>query len=284
MMSAQLIPQTLPEPALHTAPTRVALVLGEGGSRGAAHLGVLEELEKANIPIDLIVGCSIGSFVGALYADEPNAQKLSEALLHLKTRHLLSFNPFSTKKGLLRDKALENFLSNKLQAQTFETLKIPLIVATTDLLSGESVYLEGGELVPTICASCAIPFFFQPREIYGRLLVDGVLTDPIPIHVAKKYNPQLIIAVDLSGLLIEQQPKNLFQITKRSFDILKIKQSENASKEADIVIKPEIHSNIHFLNTRYTQKVYEAGKKAARDQIELIKQKLESNPKKDSTL
>lgn len=272
--TSELIPQSLPTSIFSEKEVKVALVLGEGGSRGAAHLGVLEVLEKENIPVDLIVGCSIGSFVGALYADQPDAQALSQKLLHLKTRQLLSFSPFSTKKGLLKDHALQQFLTLHLKSSYFEELKIPLVIATTDLLSGETVYLEGGQLVPTICASCAIPFFFQPRELYGRLLVDGVLTDPIPISAAKKYHPDLIIAVDLSGLLIDQKPKNLFQITKRSFDILKIKQSEKASQEADVVIKPQIGSNIHFLNTKYTDKVYQAGKQAAREQVETIKQKL----------
>lgn len=274
--TSHLVPIELPKGPTLEKPIQVALVLGEGGSRGAAHLGVLEELELAGIPIDLIVGCSIGSFVGALYADQPDANALTEKLLHVKTSQLISFNPFTTKKGLMRDKILLKFLKSHLKATTFDELKIPLIVASTDLIKGESVYFEGGQLVDTISASCALPLFFQPKELYGRLLVDGVLTDPIPIQAAKKKNPKYIIAVDLSGLLEETAPKNLVQVTKRSYDIFKIKYSQNSTIDADVVIKPKINSNITFLNTKYTDQVYEAGRLAAKEQIPKIKELLKN--------
>ncbi len=272
---SQHIPTELPTPISLSSNIRVALVLGEGGSRGMAHLGVLKELENADIPIDLIVGCSIGSFVGALYADSPDASQLVSKFSDLKTSKLLSFNPFSTRRGIWKDKSLERFLTENLNSTHFDQLKIPLIITTTDLLKGETVFLRGGEIVPTICASCAIPFFFQPRELYGRVLVDGMLTDPIPIQIAKEQHPLVIIAVDLSGLLNEKDPKNLFQITKRSYDILKIQHNQNSTQGADIVIKPQIDSNITFLNTKYSNLLYEAGRQATRNVIEEIRAKLE---------
>lgn len=262
--------ETLPIPIKLTKPVRVALVLGEGGARGMAHIGVLQELEEAQIPVDLIVGCSIGSFVGALYADEPDIENLKEKLFKIKTSQLLFFNPFSTKRGLLKDRALEKFMHSHLQSKEFDQLKIPLIVATTDLLSGEGVYLSNGPIIPPVCASCAIPFFFQPRELYGRILVDGALTDPIPIEGAKPYHPEVIVAVDLSGLLVEKSPKNLFQITKQSFNILKIQHNKKSTLGADVVIKPKINANLNFLDSRHGESLYEAGRKAARESIPTI--------------
>ena len=262
--------ETLPIPIKLTKPVRVALVLGEGGARGMAHLGVLQELEEAHIPVDLIVGCSIGSFVGALYADQPDIKSLKEQLCKLKTSQLLFFNPFSTKRGLLKDRALEKFMDSHLQSKEFDQLKIPLIVATTDLLSGEGVYLSNGPIIPPVCASCAIPFFFQPRELYGRILVDGALTDPIPIEGAKPYHPEVIVAVDLSGLLVEKSPRNLFQITKQSFNILKIQHNKKSTLGADVVIKPKINANLNFLDSRHGESLYEAGRKAARESIPTI--------------
>ncbi|MCH9633347.1 MAG: hypothetical protein S4CHLAM7_00720 [Chlamydiae bacterium] len=264
-------------PHFSNNPIRVALVLGEGGSRGMAHLGVLDELEKANIPIDLIVGCSIGSFVGALYADQPDAKALVSKFSHLKTSKLLSFNPFSTKKGIWKHKALEKFLTENLEASRFDQLKISLIIASTDLLNGESVYIGSGDIVETVCASCSIPFVFQPKEIYGRVLVDGMLTDPIPINIAKEQNPLVTVAVDLSGLLDSTYPKNLFQITKRSYDILKIRHNQHSTLGADVVIKPKINSNITFLNTKHSDQLYEAGQKAAREAIKEIHAKLKKS-------
>lgn len=272
-----LVPPSLPEPVSVETPVRVALVLGEGGSRGMAHIGVLEEFEKANIPVDLIVGCSIGSFVGALYADHPHIEDLKEKVFKLKTSKLIFFNPFSTRRGLLKDRAIEKFLKEQLSSHHFDQLQIPLVIASTDLHSGESVYLSGGELIPTVCASCAIPFFFQPKEIYGRVLVDGVLTDPIPIRAAKEYNPEVIVAVDLSGLLVnEKKPKNIFQITKRSYDILKIRHNQNSTQGADVVIKPHIDSNITFLDSSQGDALYEAGRAAAKEAIAEIQSKLDA--------
>ena len=255
-------------------PVCVALVLGGGGARGAAHLGVIEELEKANIPIDLIVGSSIGGLVGSLYADEPNSDSLKEKLSSVKRRHLTYYNPFIIRNGLWGFKSMSKFLKKNLTATHFDELKIPLKVVATNLHDGEKVVLSGGELTPSICASCAVPFFFQPVSIYGRLLVDGGVVDPVPIQVAKLSNPKLIIAVDISGDKKMRRPKNMLQVTKQSLQIANIQLSANSSLDADIIIKPQIDTNISLFNNKEYDALYLAGKKAARDALPEIEKKL----------
>lgn len=265
----------LPEPVELENPVRVALVLGGGGARGMAHLGVLEELEKANVPIDLIVGCSIGSFIGVLYADNPSIDTLKETMLSIKRKNLIYYNPFSMRGGLWKTKSMDKYLHSTLQAQTFKDLKIPMKIVATNLLDGDTVVLSNGELIPSICASCAVPFCFQPVPLYGRLLADGGIVDPVPIQAAKEANPRLIIAVDLSGLIAGKPPKNIFQITKRSFKIANIRHAENSAREADIVIKPKISSNINFFDDSKRSELYLAGKKATKEALPEIQRKLD---------
>lgn len=265
---------SLPEPIQIDKPVRVALVLGAGGSRGMAHIGVLEELEKADIPIDLIVGSSIGSFVGALYAYDPHIDSLKEKVMNIKSSKLIHWNPFSMRGGLWKTKAIKSFLENELGPAEFKDLQIPLKIIATNLLDGDAVTLAGGELIPGICASCAVPFCFQPVALYGRLCADGCLVDPVPIQSAKEHKPKLIIAVDLSGIVAGNAPKNIYQITKRSINIANIKHSNHACKDADVVIKPHIDCGTNFFDNSKGYEIYLAGKEAARKALPEIQRKL----------
>jgi len=166
-------------------PVRLALVLGGGGAKGLAHVGVLEELEKANIPIDLVVGCSAGSIIGALYCDCPCTDHLKDTLLTLKTSLLVDIDFWNARFGLCQGRSLRKFLRNNLDATTFEELKLPFFLVATDLYSSELIIMGGGPLVPAIEASCSIPFVFVPVSLHGRAFVDGGMIDPVPVRVAK---------------------------------------------------------------------------------------------------
>ena len=264
----------LPEAVKIEKPICVALVLGGGGARGAAHLGVLEVLEEANIPIDLIVGSSIGGFVGSLYADQPNSFLLKEKLMRVKRKHLTYYNPFVIRNGLWGSKSMSKFLNSNLQAKHFKDLQIPLKVVATNLLDGDEVVLSGGEITPSVCASCAVPFYFQPVSIYGRLLVDGGVVDPVPIKVARESNPKLVIAVDISGTASAKRPKNMIQATKLSFQIANIQHSANSAMDADIVIKPHIDSSISLFNHKDYEALYQSGREATKKALPEIEKKL----------
>ncbi|MCH9632899.1 MAG: putative NTE family protein [Chlamydiae bacterium] len=265
---------SLPKSAKIEQPVCVALVLGGGGARGAAHLGVLEALEEANIPIDLIVGSSIGGFIGSLYADQPNSALLKKKLEKVKRKHLTYYNPVIIRNGLWGFKSMSKFLNSNLQAKTFKELQIPLKVVATNLLDGEEVVLSGGEITPSVCASCAVPFYFQPVSIYGRLLVDGGVIDPVPIKVARQSNPRIVIAVDISGTASSKRPKNMIQATKLSFQIANIQHSANSAMDADIVIKPYIDSSVSLFNHKEYEALYQSGKKAAQKALPEIERKL----------
>lgn len=250
---------------------RIALVLGSGGVRGMAHVGVLEEFEAEGIKVDLIVGCSAGSIVGALYADNPDITAIKAAVWKIRARSFFDFDIWNCRFGLSQDLCMRKVLNECLNAKTFDQLQIPLIVVTSDLYSGELVPIGHGELVPAIQASCSIPFVFVPCKHMGRVLVDGGVINPVPVKVAKDLGAEIIIAVDLSELLPKTYPTNLFQVATRSAEIAMMWQNEWCTRNADVVIRPKT-CEVGVFNEKFKWELYEAGKLAAKEQMPLIKE------------
>lgn len=270
-------PQDIPEPLPpFFVPERikVALVLGSGGVRGMAHIGVLEELENAGISIDLIVGCSAGSIVGALYADNPCIAQIKDAVWHVRSSSLIDINLWHCRYGLSQDFSMRTILNRFLQAQSFEELRIPLVVVAADLYSGELVPIGAGNLVKAVQASCSIPFIFVPCEHMGRILVDGGIINPVPVKIARDLGAEIVIAVDLSELLQQSFPTNLFQIASRSAQIAFIWQNDECTKHADVIIRPRTCAMGTF-NDSMKEQIYYAGKEAGRAAIAKIKELLD---------
>lgn len=254
---------------------KVALVLGSGGVRGMAHVGVIEELVKAGIKIDLIVGCSAGSIVGALYAHNPNVEAVKNAIWHLRTESILDFDLLKCRYGLSQGRSMQFVLDKYLDAENFEDLNIPLVVVASDLYTGELVPMGSGDLEKAVQASCSIPFIFVPREHMGRILVDGGVINPVPAKVARDLGAQIVIAVDLCELLPRTFPTNLFQIATRSAEIEFMWQNEVCTKCADIIIRPKT-CGVGTFNDKMKRLLYNAGKHAAKEQIHHIKELLAS--------
>lgn len=259
---------------------RTALVLGSGGVRGMAHVGVIEELVAAGIPIDIIIGCSAGSFVGALYADNPNIEAIKCAVWKLRTNSLLDIELAECRYGLSQTRCMHRVLDAHLNAETFEELQIPLVVVATDLYSGELVVIGSGELPRAVQASCSIPFVFVPCKHMGRVLVDGGVINPVPVRVAKDLGAELIIAVDLSELLDKTAPTHLFGIANRSADIAFLWQNQTCAQDADVVIRPKT-CKIGTFNEEKKRELYQAGKNAAREHIPEILELLSELPQDD---
>jgi NTE family protein len=248
---------------------RVALVLGSGGVRGMAHVGVLEELEKACIPIDLIVGCSAGSIVGALYADNPQVEAIKLAVWQLRRESLIDIDFWNCRYGMSQGRNMREVLDTNLTARTFEELKIPLVVVASDLNSGELVAIGSGDLIKGVQASCAMPFVFVPCEHLGRILVDGGVINPVPVKVAKDLGADIVIAVDLCELLPHTFPENLFQVATRSAEIAFMWQNEVCTRQADVIIRPRTRG-VGSFNDKMKWEIYEEGKRAAHAVIPYI--------------
>ena len=252
----------------------IALVLGGGGAKGLAHVGVIEELVNAGIHPDLIVGCSAGSIVGALYADNPDIYYVKELLFDKRRKHFLELSIEHFPYGLSNGAALHRFLAHHLQAQTFEELQIPFIAVATSLEFGNRVSFGTGELVKPVRASAAIPGVFLPVKINGGYFIDGGVADPVPVKVARDLGAKFIIAVDLSGCLAKSMPKHLFGVLQRSLEIHYLHHSHASCAHADYVIKIPFEDIGTFDDCRNND-IYQLGRDTAGKAIPEIRRLLQ---------
>ncbi len=255
---------------------KVILVLGSGGSRGLAHVGVIEELEKLGIVPDAIVGCSSGAIVGALYAQHRDIAKVKEILINLKQDDLIDFSFFQKYACSKRGK-LEKFLQENLIANDFSALQIPFVVVVTDLHKGEPVYLQEGELHPALLASAALPGLFPPYHMGEAVYVDGGLCDPLPVQFARTWRDGIVIASDISPSLDGFDEKNLLQVVRKSFEVVYQRLAYVSRQEADILLEMNFTDIDSPISDRFNPEIYEAGKRTVTAHSEEIMQKISKN-------
>lgn len=251
----------------------VALVLGGGGAKGLAHVAVIEELQSAGIYPDLIVGCSAGAIVGALFADKPNIYYVKSLLFEKRREHFLDVSLYNIPFGLSNAAALQEFLTEHLRSKKFEELKIPFVAVATSLEFGDLVAFGSGELEAPVRASAAIPGVFLPVKINGGYFVDGGVANPVPVCIARKLGAKFVIAVDLSGQLSTNLPSHVFGVLQRSLEIHYLHHSRAACEQADYVIKLPFQ-DIGTFEDGHNDKIYDIGRVAARKAIPFIKEKL----------
>lgn len=255
---------------------RVVLVLGSGSARGFAHAGVLKALEDNHIPVDLIVGTSAGSIVGALYADNPSAQNLRHVLLTTDLKEVIDFSWMDIAQGPVSGRELQKFLATHMHADTFEKLKIPFIAVATNLHTGKIHEFASGPIAPAVNASSAVPPFFRPVSLYGKTYVDGGVVDPVAVDVALRFHPTIIIAVNLNQPLGKKSPGNGPEVLFRSFDMMLAELNNHTAAKANVIIRPQM-SEINMFDD--TKRVYliEAGYVAGLKAVPVIKQLLVKN-------
>lgn len=264
------IPKREPAPLKLTKHPRVALVLGGGGARGYAHVGVINTLAKAGIPIDLIVGTSAGSVVGALYADNANPQLVERTMRQAKFFDLADFTFVPYGHGFISGRKLQHFLLNKMRSRWFNELKIPLVVVTTDLYSGKPKTISSGPISPAVNASSAMPGAVHPVEMYGHTLIDGGMVAQIPVNIAKQYQPDIIIAVNLEADFSEDMPSSFAGVFKRAFDISIHAIADFSGQGADVTIHPVV-GTVGIFDLSKKSLLIHAGEAAAQKALPEIK-------------
>ncbi len=187
-----------PAPVVPKEP-KIALVLGGGSAKGFAHVGVIRVLEQEKIPIHMIVGTSVGSLIGALYASNPDSFQLEWIAYKIDRGDILDFSIVYSKFGPVQGQKLENFIEQNAKAKRVEETKIPFWPVATDLNTGETIILERGSLARAVRASCAIPGVFVPVGFDNRTLVDGGVTNNVACDIAKAKGADIIIAVTFRG-------------------------------------------------------------------------------------
>lgn len=176
---------------------RIGLALGGGGARGAAHIGVLMELERLGIRPNLITGTSIGGLVGALYAAGLTCDDLVDCFRRISIGSMYSFA--ASLPALTGVTKLEQLLESYIGRPKFSELGIPLSVVTSDLVARKEVILDEGDVITAVLATIAIPILFPPVERDGMVLTDGGFLNNTPFNIARARGATYVIAVDLSN-------------------------------------------------------------------------------------
>ena len=247
---------------------KVALVLGGGAARGVAHIGVLKVLQSHGISFDLVVGTSIGSLVGAVYALGIPIEKFEQMALKTTWRDLADF--VISKTGFLEGRNLDRVIKESIEEKDFDDLKIPLAVVATDIENGEEIVLTKGPLAKVIRASCSIPGIFIPVRIDSQLLVDGGLKSSVPTDVAKKMGADFIVAVDVGFCVKKGKVSNIFQVLFQSLQIIGNELSRFQSREADVAIKVRLGQDIDQMAFHKAKEIIASGEKAAQEAMPLL--------------
>jgi NTE family protein len=272
--------QTAPGPSLPRSEElpkpKVALVLGGGAARGFAHIGVIRSLEQEKIPIDLIVGTSVGSLIGAIYASDVNSFELEWTAFALEKETLIDYGIFNALTGLSAAKGdkLEEFVKSKVATANIEDLRIPFAAVATDLNRGARVVLDKGSVARAVRASSAIPGVFPPVDHQARLLVDGGVVDSIPVSVAREKGADIVIAVDIGEKVINFNVASIVDVMLQSITIMAAENAKYKKKDADVLISPKI-GDVGMLDFGQKKRCMQAGIEAAQIMMPEIKAKIE---------
>jgi NTE family protein len=287
---------------------KIGLVLSGGGARGLAQIGVLKVLEREKIPIDCIAGTSMGGILGGLYAAGYSAEELekiadttdwNDLLTDTPPRLSLFLSQREEKEGslfqfrlnglkpyipsaLTSGQKLTNLFTNlamradltsqwfKKPYSSFDNLQIPFRAVTTDLVTGQMVVLNSGDLATALRATMTIPLAFSPVEIGDKLLVDGGLVEPIPVQVAKDMGADVVIAVNtVSTLLPADKIDNPFDVANQATSIMSLSVLQEELKQADLVITPDL-TGFSSMDFGDASELIKRGEEAAENSIPQI--------------
>lgn len=259
---------------------RVGLVLGGGGARGYAHVGVLRYLEEMRIPVDYIAGTSMGAIVGGFMATGMSASEIEQLIAETDWNQVFSGNAprqkeplrrksddelglFGPKFGVGKDSSFlsggvvagqnvlllfEEVVGQRVQVEDFDQLPIPFRAVATDIVHGKPVVMSQGSISAAMRASMAVPGVFDPVRLDGHLLVDGGLVQNLPVDVVRDMGADIVIAVDVgTPLMSEEQIGNVITVIEQMTALMVIHNTEvqrDTLAETDILVQPELGFDI----------------------------------------
>jgi len=281
-----------------SSPHAITLVLGGGGFKGVAHLGVLRVLQQAGVPIERVIGTSVGALVGGSYCYLRDADQAHALLMtFLESEGLRAHRLVAMRRGghlpLLRrlvhgirrqvalermfrrssafgNSALRFIVRSVVPNVDIADLPLPLGIGALDLLSGEEVLLTRGDLGLAVAASSAVPGFFPPVEWDGMLLCDAGIVNNLPAESARRLGARNVVAVDLSSGLSPCRADAVgIEVLLRAQDLSTRITNRRWAESADVVVAPELDGR-HWLDTSHLAEVVEAGAAAARRALPAI--------------
>lgn len=279
----------------------LAIALGGGGVRGAAHIGILRVLEKEGIPIDYIVGNSMGSIIGGLYSSGVSLDKLEElttsgifkknyapmAIPKVIAMPLAKIIPHFGKKkfaGIISGNKFENALAKMIPEghDNFENLKVPFSAVATDLIDGKAYRISEGKLSRAIRASSTLSPILKPVKIGNRVYVDGAIRANLPASSARDTGADVVLAVLVDEPLRKLPEKAFYTykgVAQRLADIVLAVTDEHQLQFANVIVNPDV-SGIPILgdNKENVQKAIKSGEEAARRALPEIRKQLNLTP------
>ncbi|AFK01692.1 Patatin [Emticicia oligotrophica DSM 17448] len=235
---------------------KIGIALSGGGSRGFAHLGALKALNEMGIKPDIITGTSAGSIVGALTAAGYSPDFIFETIQSLGIINSLkfAFNRF----GLFKMEKVEEIFLKYIPHNSFEKLKLPLIVCATDIIESQPIYFSKGELIKPIMASCSIPGIFEPIKFQDKILVDGGILNNLPVEPLEGIC-DFIIGVNVTPVSNSMAINSAKDILMKSL-YLAIRNNSGAKlKRCDIAIEPDEIYNYNGLSMAKAKEMYQLG-------------------------
>lgn len=295
--AAGAAPGAVPSASLDR-PRRVAIVIGAGGVKCAAALGMYRALTNAGIGVNLVVGCSAGAMFGAVAAFEFDPERGVALARQLWTRDLTgrpdrlawlrALAPgtlgFNERWALRRDDAVRRNLREAFGTRRLEEARIPFFITATDLMTGAQTVLSRGSLVDAIRASISMPFVFQPWRVDGRDLIDGYMSDPLPVGVAIREGADVIVAMGFEApyqTRISTPGRLAFQMSSiMTNNLMRAAFAfHGVAHHSEVIpIVPRFEQRVGLFDTDKIPYLVDAGERATAEQIPYLRRLLAAPP------
>lgn len=275
---AATVPSTKPATAVPVTPasepgrSRWALALGGGTARGFAHIGVLKVLQQEGLKPDMVVGCSAGALIGALYASGMSAVQMEELALKVRDAEVADIIAGS-KRGMVAGDALQSFVNKHVRGLPIERFGTRFAAVATNITLGEAALFDKGDAGQAVRASSSIPAIFIPVRINDNEFVDGGLISPVPVRVAREMGATQVVAVSLNANMPAGNPAGMFELLMQSFEIMAASLTRHDLRDADVVIRPDL-ARLSFTDFSSRNLMITLGEQAARRALPQIRAKL----------
>jgi NTE family protein len=238
----------------------------------------------------MVIGTSVGSLIGSIYADTRSSFDLEVIAFKLEKDDLFDFSVFSSTTGPVKGERLEKFIQSKVRKQNIEELAIPFTAVATNLVTGERVMLDRGPVGRAVRASSSIPGVFTPVLYQNMTLVDGGVVDNVAVDVARLKGADIVIAVNIGKSVINKDVSNILDITLQAVNIMSSEISKFKAMGADILIEPNVGA-VAMMDFSQKEFCMRAGIEATEKMIPELRKKIEtwifqkkSDPKNSSSI
>ncbi len=252
---------------------KIGLALGAGSTKGFAHIGVLQELSKAGIPIDMVAGSSMGAIIGAVYCVGTDLEMLEKYITSMNLISYLDVRlPLSG--GLIRGEKLQELIRLFTHNETFEQTKTPFCCVAVDAETGKLDVLETGLLHEAVRASMSIPAIFEPVRLNGRTYIDGGVLERVPCKALRDRGMDVIIGVDVGyhGDPVDVADMNAYQLMNRTISIMQWEMTKYRREEADVTLVPEVLFVKGHFQTGQAEDCIEQGRRVVREALPRIRE------------